>query len=134
MKKKVDIVKKPEIIFEQIKENKLFIKGKKKSFVEKQIPKVVNWNELVKIQKNPNINLTQKAPKIDFKIQNLNTFNVKGIKKLQEQITEKNIIINNWAESLKAQKNTKFAIKGKKFPVKLLIIKGDKFMIKKEPE
>jgi len=34
----------------------------------------------------------------------------------------------------KAQKNTKFAIKGKKFPVKLLIIKGDKFMIKKEPE
>ena len=134
MKKKVDIVKKPEIIFEQIKENKLFIKGKKKSFVEKQILKVVNWNELVKIQKNPNINLTQKAPKIDFKIQNLNTFNVKGIKQLQEQITEKNIIINNWAESLKAQKNTKFAIKGKKFPVKLLIIKGDKFMIKKEPE
>ena len=134
MKKIEKLEKKPEINLKQIKENKLFIKGKKKSKDEKQISKVINWNELVKIQKNPNINLIQKTQKIIYKIQNLNTFYVKGIKQLQKQPSEKNIKINNWTESLKAQKNTKFVIKGKRLPLKFLIIKGDKFMIKKEPE
>ena len=130
------IEKKPEIILKQVKANKLFINGLKK-VIEKPVTKIINWNELIKVQKNPNINFIHIAKKIIFKKQNLNSFYLKGIEQIQRKSSEKIIITNNWENSLKAQRNAKFNIKGKIKPsksIKLLIMKGDKFMIKKEPE
>ena len=128
--------KKPEIILKQIKENKLFINGVKK-VIEKKVTKIINWNELIKVQKNPNINLIHKTHKIILKKQTLNTFCLKGIEQIQRKQSEKIVLTNNWSNSLKAQRNSKFGIKGKIKPsksMKLLIIKGEKFMIKREPE
>ena len=129
--------KRPERILKQMKETKLFIKGLKKEIEKPKIQKV-NWNDLIKIQKSPNINLIQKKQKIVFKKQNLNSFTYRGIEQVeiprQEKIIEKIITTNNWSNSIKAQRNSKFEIKGKIKKIKLSIIKGDKFMIKREPE
>ena len=139
------IVKKPEIILKQKKETKLFIKGLKK-VVEKQIierpivekVKVINWNELIKIQKNQNVNIIHKVPKVIYKKQNLNAFSYKGIKKqiqIQKKPSEKlEIIKNDWSNLLKTQRNSKFIINGQIKPMKLLIVKVDKFTLKREPE
>ena len=129
------VVKKPEIILKQIKENKLFIKGLK-TFIEKPKVKTINWSELIKVQKISSVNLIHKKEKGVYKKQNLNAFSYKGIQQVQMQkkSSEKIVIKNNWADLIKAQRNSKFIIKGKIKTMKLLIVKGDKFTLKREPE
>ena len=123
MKKKEE--KKPEIILKKINENKILIKGFKKE-IEKPVVQIINWNDIIKIQKNPNINLTHKPRKVIFKKQNLNAFSFEGI--------EQTPITNAQPKTSTAQRNSKFCIKGRTKTMKLLIIKGDKFMIQREPE
>ena len=92
---------------------------------------------MVKIQKNPNINLIHKPQKAIFKKQKLNEFCIKGIDQIQRKQSEKIVVstnTNNQSKTLMAQRNAKFCIKGRTKTMKLLIIKGDKFTIQKEPE
>ena len=132
MKKKEE--QKPEIILKQINENKIFIEGIKRE-IEKPVAQIINWNDLIKIQKNPIINLTHIPRKVIFKKQNLYTFSYKGISPIPKEQSEKIIVTNNQSKNLMAQRNSKFCIKGRtKAMMKLLIIKGDKFMIQREPE
>ena len=147
------IEKKPEIILKQKKEMKLLIKGIKKE--EPQIPdwndinkfkkensikligkklKKVEWNRLIKMEKKPSINYIYRAKKLILKKQNLCAFAFKGMVRIEEKESEKFEIVNNWANSLKAQRNAKFNLKGKVKTLKLIISKGDKFTIKREPE
>jgi len=132
MKKKEE--KKPEIILKEINDINILIQGLKKE-IEKPVVQIINWNDLVKIQKNPNINLTHKPQKAIFKKQNLNEFCIKGIDQIPRKQSEKIIVsTNNQSKTLMAQRNAKFCIKGLTKTMKLLIIKGDKFTIQKEPE
>ena len=128
------IEKKPEIILKAIKENKLFIKGLKK--VEPIKPKisVINWNDIIRVEKKPDINIIQKVKKPIIKKQGLNSFCLRGVKQIQKKQNEKEEIKYDWLDLLKAQRNAKFEIKGKIKKMKLSIIRGDKFMFKKEPE
>ena len=132
MKKKEE--QKPEIVLKQINENKIFIEGIKQE-IEKPVAQIINWNDLIKIQKNPIINLTHIPQKVIFKKQNLYTFSFKGIAQIPKEQSEKIVVNNNQSKTLMAQRNAKFCIKGRTKPMmKLLIIKGDKFMIQREPE
>jgi len=144
-----NIEPKPEIILEKRKENKLFIKGFKKEKKEKP-----EWNKLnqlkkqnslkligkdlkelkMKIMKNSNINIIAKTEKIIFKKQNLYSFTFQRIEQVEKNENEEFEIINNWSNILKAQRNTKFYIKGRIKNNKYVISKINKFMIKKEPE
>ena len=126
-----EIIKKP--ILKQIKENKLFIRGIKR-VVEKQITKKINWNDLIKIEKNSKINLIHKPGKINYQKQILNSFGLKGIEQIQKKPSEKIIITYNWSDKIQSQINDKFIIQGKMKEVKLLIVKGDQFMFKRERE
>ena len=140
---------KPEIILEKRKENKLFIKGFKKEKNEKQ-----EWNKLnelkkqnslkligkkikelkLKIIKNSNINYIHKTKKVILKKQSLYSFNIQRTEQLEKTENEEFEVINNWSNLLKAQRSTKFFIKGKIKNIKFVISKINKFMIKKEPE
>ena len=145
----IKINKKPKIILKQAKENKIFIKGINKIIVEKPEKKVINWNELIKVNKIPNINIIPIIKKPIFTKQNLNSINFKGIEQVkvevsipsipkQEKIIEKVEIKTNWTNLLKQQKNMKFEIKGKikvkKTMKKLLIVKVDHFTFKREQD
>ena len=145
----IKINKKPKIILKQAKENKIFIKGINKIIVEKPEKKVINWNELIKVNKIPNINIIPIIKKPIFTKQNLNSINFKGIEQVkvevsipsipkQEKIIEKVEIKTNWTNLLKQQKNVGFEIKGKikvkKTMKKLLIVKVDNFTFKREQD
>jgi hypothetical protein len=57
------------------------------------------------------------------------------VKKIQKKSSDKiEVVKYDWSDLIKAQRNAKFEIKGKTKTVKLSIIKGDKFLLKKEPE
>ena len=134
------VEKKPEIILKPIKANKLFIKGIVKK-VEVEKPKikpqisVINWNDLIEVEKKPSINIIQKVKKSVLKKQGLNAFCLLGVKKIQKKSSDKiEVVKYDWSDLIKAQRNAKFEIKGKTKKVKLSIIKGDKFLLKKEPE
>ena len=134
------VEKKPEIILKPIKANKLFIKGIVKK-VEVEKPKikpqisVINWNDLIEVEKKPSINIIQKVKKSVLKKQGLNAFCLRGVKKIQKKSSDKiEVVKYDWSDLIKAQRNAKFEIKGKTKKVKLSIIKGDKFLLKKEPE
>ena len=128
------VEKKPDIILKPIKANKLFIKGLKKVEPIKPQISVINWNDIIKVEKKPDINIIQKVKKPIIKKQGLNSFCLRGVKKIQRKPSEKEEIKYDWLDSIKAQRNAKFEIKGKIKTMKLSIIKGDKFMLKKEPE
>ena len=95
---------------------------------------VINWNDIIKVEKKPDINIIQKVKKPIIKKQGLNSFCLRGVKKIQRKPSEKEEIKYDWLDLIKAQRNAKFEIKGKIKTMKLSIIKGDKFMLKKEPE
>ena len=128
------VEKKPDIILKPIKANKLFIKGLKKVEPIKPQISVINWNDIIKVEKKPDINIIQKVKKPIIKKQGLNSFCLRGVKKIQRKPSEKEEIKYDWLDLIKAQRNAKFEIKGKIKTMKLSIIKGDKFMLKKEPE
>ena len=128
------VEKKPDIILKPIKANKLFIKGLKKVEPIKPQISVINWNDIIKVEKKPDINIIQKVKKPIIKKQGLNSFCLRCVKKIQRKPSEKEEIKYDWLDSIKAQRNAKFEIKGKIKTMKLSIIKGDKFMLKKEPE
>ena len=149
--KKVE--KKPKILLIQKKEVKLLINGIKRE--EPKIPdwndinklkkensikligkklKKINWKELIKVEKKPSINYIHRAKKIILKKQNISAFDFKGIERIVTKEKEKVEIINNWDNSLRAQRNAKFSLKGIIKRRKLEISKGSKFMIKIEPE
>ena len=137
--KKVE--KKPEIVNwndlnKLKKENSIRLVSRiKRDPSVKEIIKTVDWNEFIKVEKKPSINLIHNKKKIVFKKQNLNAFSFRGVRHIQRKESEKIEITNTWSDLLKAQRNAKFGIKGKtKIMPKLLIIKGDKFMIQKEAE
>ena len=137
--KKVE--KKPEIVNwndlnKLKKENSIRLVSRiKRDPSVKEIIKTVDWNEFIKVEKKPSINLIHNKKKIVFKKQNLNAFSFRGVRHIQRKESEKIEITNTWSDLLKAQRNIKFGIKGKtKIMPKLLIIKGDKFMIQKEAE
>ena len=133
--KKIErIEKKPEIILKPIKENKLFIKGIKKVVIEKQKIKVIDWNDLIKVEKKPGIDIIHKVKKVIFKKQGLNAFCLRGIKQIQRKPSEKTEVKYDWSNLLKAQRNVKFSIEGKKKSLKLVAVKGEKVTYKKEPE
>ena len=133
--KKVEIIeKKPEIILKPIKENKLFIKGIKKVVIEKPKVKVINWNDLIKVEKKPGIDIINKVKKIIFKKQGLNSFCLRGTKRIERKPSEKIEVKYDWSNLLKAQRNAKFTIKGKTKSLKLVAVKGEKVTYKKEPE
>jgi len=133
--KKVEIIeKKTEIILKPIKENKLFIKGIKKVVIEKPRVKVINWNDLIKVEKKPGIDIINKVKKIIFKKQGLNSFCLRGIKRIERKPSEKIEVKYDWSNLLKAQRNAKFTIKGKTKSLKLVAVKGEKVTYKKEPE
>ena len=70
-----------------------------------------------------------------LKKQGLNAFCLRGVKKIQKKSSDKiEVVKYDWSDLIKAQRNAKFEIKGKTKTVKLSIIKGDKFLLKKEPE
>ena len=148
-----NVEKKPEIILKQKKEMKLFIKGIKKEepqitdwneinkfkkensikLVGKKLKKV-DWNRLIKIEKKPSINYIHKTKKLILKKQNLCSFVFKSTERTYTNESQEFEKVNNWENSLKAQRNAKFNLKGKKKSIKLIISKGDKFMIKNESE
>ena len=138
------VEQKPEVILKQIKTTKLSIKGIKKEIerpkqivkeIIKESVKKVDWNDLIKVEKKPDINLIHKAKKVVLKKQSLNAFSLKGTQQIQRKESEKFEITYNWSNLLKAQRNAKFGIKGKvKAIIKLSVIKGDKFTIHREPE
>ena len=128
------VEKKPEIILKPIKANKLFIKGLKKVEPIKPQISVINWNDIIKVEKKPDINIIQKVKKPIIKKQGLNSFCLRGVKQIQRKTSEKEEIKYDWLDLIKAQRNAKFEIKGKIKTMKLAIIKGDKFSLKKEPE
>ena len=137
--KKVE--KKPEIVNwndlnKLKKENSIRLVSRiKRDPSVKEIIKTVDWNEFIKVEKKPSINLIHNKKKIVLKKQNLNAFSFRGVRRIQRKESEKIEITNTWSDLLKAQRNIKFGIKGKtKIMPKLLIIKGDKFMIQKEAE
>ena len=151
-----NVQKRPEIALKQRKENKLFIKGIKKE--EKSIidwnninklkkenaikligrkPIKIDWNELIKIDKKPIINIINKTnpKKSILKKQSIYKFSFKGIRDIEKDSFESiEILSNNWANSIKAQRNAKFSIKGIIKNIKLLIVKANYFMIKREQE
>ena len=137
--KKVE--KKPEIVNwndlnKLKKENSIRLVSRiKRDPSVKEIIKTVDWNEFIKVEKKPSINLIHNKKKIVLQKQNLNAFSFRGVRRIQRKESEKIEITNTWSDLLKAQRNAKFGIKGKtKIMPKLLIIKGDKFMIQKEAE
>ena len=151
-----NVQKRPEIALKQRKENKIFIRGIKKE--EKPIidwnninklkkentikligrkPIKIDWNELIKIDKKPIINIINKTnpKKSILKKQSIYKFSFKGIRDIEKDSFESiEILSNNWANSIKAQRNAKFSIKGIIKDIKLLIVKPIYFMIKREQE
>ena len=128
------VEKKPEIILKPIKANKLFIRGLKKvEVIQPKIP-AISWNDLIMVEKKQDINIIQKVKKEILKKQGLNSFCLRGVKPIQRKPSEKVEVKYNWLDLIKAQRNAKFEIKGKIKTRKLSIIKGDKFILKKEPE
>ena len=90
------VEKKPDIILKPIKANKLFIKGLKKVEPIKPQISVINWNDFIKVEKKPDINIIQKVKKPIIKKQGLNSFCLRGVKKIQRKPSEKeNEIIYN---------------------------------------
>ena len=102
--------------------------------VEKIIEKKINWNEFNIPAKNVYFNLIHikdnKTP--IFKKQRSNNINFIGLELPKPQPTK------NWKNILKAQKSSKFSLQSKvniiKSSNKLLIAKGDKFFIQREPD
>ena len=73
----------------------------------KEIIKTVDWNEFIKVEKKPSINLIHNKKKIVFKKQNLNAFSFRGVRHIQRKESEKIEITNTWSDLLKAQRNIK---------------------------
>ena len=132
--------KRPEISLIEKKEIKLLIKGLKKE--EEKIPswndinklkkensikiigkklKQISWEGLIKIDKKPGINYYHRAKRSILKKQNLCFFCFKGIESINSKESEKLDLVNNWANSLKAQRNAKFIFKGVIKSIKLMI-------------
>ena len=89
------------------------------------------WNEKIKIDKKQILNLLHKPKLCKLKKQNNIIINLKGIKTIENNKME---IINNKKNIIKPQRSIKLSIKGKIKQIYLKVSKGDKFMIKREPE
>ena len=142
------VEKKPKIVLKLVKENKLFIKGikakqvkpeikEKIKTVEKivEVEKKIDWNKTNRIDNKGIFNLLKKKKTIVSVKQRTNCISLigSGIKTVQK--TEQ-IIVKDWADSLHAQRNAKFALLGKQKIKKynLIVANGDKFFIQKESE
>ena len=89
------------------------------------------WIEKIKIDKKQILNILHKPKLCNLKKQNNITINFKGKKAIENNKIE---IINNKKNSIKPQRSIKLNIKGKIKQMYLKVSKGDKFMIKREPE
>ena len=136
-------IKKPKIILKSIKENRLFIKGlKTKQVVNEKIKtaekiveveKKIDWNLTNKIENKGKINIFKKRKQNISEKQKTNTISLIGSGIKDVQIIEK-IVKEDWTNSLRAQRNSKFALYGKEKRKKdnLIVVNGKKFLIKKE--
>ena len=101
----------------------------------------IDWNDMNKIIKKDSISLKNVNKALLYKNDKSASFNILGIYTLKKDEDKRDISnnnleenINNWYKDLKAQRNSKFSLYGKRKKIQLMIMRGDKFMIQKENE